>query len=339
MTPPSAAAGGGPWKLRIENTGDVPVRLAADARLLVLEVTPPAGTVLEANDAKKRLASKKAPEAVTVRCALPDDARPSSDEGRDLVIPGKRSWSATVDPLFYCFGPRERRALVAGASIKARFGWPAPPAKAAAKKKPSAPAPPFAASPVGAAVGKVSPVKELEAAPFVLADAVAGAVPVAAPAEPSSPGRALLNISMPESRDAARGIEIETTVTVTNDGDQAAILLWRPETVRFSVSGPLGTTTCGTSAFVGSPIRELYSTIGAKGRASMSLLVTAKCPADTFDEPGIFRVTAILDTSNASARTIGLKTWDGEATAKVPMLLRVRAQRRPATSPTRPSLD
>jgi hypothetical protein len=37
--------GGGPWKLRIENTGDVPVRLAADARLLVLEVTPPPGFV------------------------------------------------------------------------------------------------------------------------------------------------------------------------------------------------------------------------------------------------------------------------------------------------------
>jgi hypothetical protein len=105
------------------------------------------------------------------------------------------------------------------------------------------------------------------------------------------------------------------------------------------VSGPLGTSTCGTSAFVGSPIRELYSTIGPKGRASMSLLITAKCPADTFDEPGIFRVTAILDTSNASARTIGLKTWDGEATAKVPMLLRVRAQRRPGTSATRPTLD
>jgi hypothetical protein len=296
--------------------------------------------VLDPADAKKRAASKKAPEPVTVRCVLPDDARPINDEGRDLVIPGKRSWSATIDPLFYCFGSRERRALVAGATIKAQFGWPAPVAKAAAaKKKPVAPAPPFAAAPVGAAVGKLAPVKALEGTTVTLTDAVASAVPAAPAPEASSPGRAVLTVSMPESRDASRGVEIETTVTVTNDGDQAATFLWRPETVRFNVSGPLGSSTCGTTAVVGSPIRELYSTLGVKGRTSMALLVTAKCPVDTFDEPGVFRVTAILDTSQASARPVGLKTWDGEATAKVPMLLRVRSPRRPGTPQTRPTLD
>ena len=331
---------GGPWKVRIENTGDVPVRLAADPRLLILEITPPAGTVLDPADAKKRVASKKGPETVTVRCALPDDARPINDEGRDLVIPGKRSWSTTIDPLFYCFGPRERRALVAGATITALFGWPATvPKTTAARKRPVASAPPFAASPVGAAVGKVAPAKALEGAPFTLTDAVASAVPGAPPPQVSSPGRAVLVVAMPESRDASRGIEIETTVTVSNEGDQAAVFLWRPETVRFTVSGPLGSSTCGTTAIIDSPIRELYSTLGVKGRASMSLLVTAKCPVDTFDEPGVFRVTAILDTSEASARVVGLKTWDGEATAKVPMLLRVRSQRRPGTPPTRPTLD
>ncbi len=331
---------GGPWKLRVENTGDVPMRLAADPRLLILEITPPVGTELDPAGAKKRASSRKAPEAVTVRCALPDDARPINDEGRDLVVPGKRSWSTTIDPLFYCFGPRERRALVAGATVKAQFGWPAPAAKTAvAKKKPLAPAPPFAAAPVGAAVGKVAPAKALESAPFSLTDAVASAVPAAPVPPASSPGRALLVVSMPESRDTSRGVEIETTVTVSNEGDQAAILLWRPETVRFTVSGPLGSSTCGTTAIVASPIRELYSTLGVKGRTSMSLLVTAKCPADTFDEPGVFRVTGILDTSQASARPIGLKTWDGEIAAKAPMLLRVRSQRRPGTSQARPALD
>ena len=333
-------ASGGPWKLRIENTGDVPMRLAADPRLLVLEVTPPAGTVLDPVDPKKRAPVRKTPDAGTVRCILPADARPVTDEARDLVVPGKRSWSTSIDPLFYCFGARERRALVAGASITAHFGWPEPVAKAAAtRKKPPPLAPPFAAAPVGAAVGKVAPAKELESAPFALTDAIAAAVPAAPGVEPGSPGRAVLRVSMPESRDASRGVEIETTVTVTNDGDQAAIFLWRPETVRFAVSGPLGSSTCGTTAVIESPIRELYSTLGAKARASMALLVTAKCPVDTFDEPGIFRVTATLDTTQASARPVGLKSWDGEATAKVPMLLRVRSPRRPGTNPTRPALD
>lgn len=342
----TTTAGGGWWKLKIENTGDVPVRLAADPRLLVLEVTPPAGTELDPISAKKRPVSKKPPAPsppITVRCALPDDARPVNDEGHDLVIPGKRSWSTSFDPLFYCFGSRERRALVAGAAVKAHFGWPAPVVKtaaAAAKKKPAAPTPPFAAAPVGAAIGKVAPAKDLESAPFTLTDTMSSAVPAAPAPAPSSPGRAVLNVSMPESRDASRGTEIETTVTVTNDGDQAAILLWRPETVRFTVAGPFGSSTCGTTAIIDSPIRELYSTLGPKGRSSMALLVTAKCPVDTFDEPGVFRVTAVLDTSQASARPVGLKTWDGESTAKVPMLLRVRSPRRPGSSAqTRPTLD
>jgi hypothetical protein len=331
--------GGGPWKLRIENTGDVPIRLAADPRLLVLEVTAPAGTVLDPETAKRRPAPKTSPAPITVRCALPDDARPATDEGRDLVVPGKRSWSAIIDPLFYCFGPRERRSLVPGATVKAHFGWPAPLTKTSAtKKKPTLPAPPFAATPVGAAVGQFAPAKALESAPFALTDAVAGVPTPPAPAA-AGPGRAVLVVSMPETRDVSRGIEIESTVTVANDGDQSAILLFRPESVRFSVAGPQGSYSCGTPPVIESPIRELYSTIGVKGRASMSLLLTGKCPADTFDEPGIYRVTAILDTSNASARSIGLKTWDGIATAGTPMLLRVRAPRRPAASTTRPALD
>jgi hypothetical protein len=326
--------GGGPWKLGIENTGDVPIRIAADPRLLILEVTPPVGTVL---DTTPKRPAPKAADPVTVRCALPEDARPATDEGHDLVVPGKRSWSATIDPLFYCFGPRERRALVTGASVKARFGWPAPSTKAAARKKPSPPGPPFAGAPVGTAIGKVAPSKELEGTPFTLGETV-GASTTPAP-EPSPPGRAVVNVSMPETRDVARGVEIETTVTVVNDGDQAATLLFHPDTIRFSVSGPQGSYACGTAPIIASPIRELYSTIGAKGRASLSLLLTAKCPDDTFDEPGVYRVTAILDTSTASARPIGLKTWDGSATARTPMLLRVRAPRQPSAATSHPTLD
>jgi hypothetical protein len=351
--------GGGPWKLRIENAGDVPVRIAADPRLLVLDVTPPAGFV-DPTVKTKRAPSAKAEEPKPARCVLPDDARPSTDEGRDLVVPSKRSWSTNVDPVLYCFGARERAMLVNGATVTAHFGWPAPLAKSTAaatttrgKTKPVVLAPPFVAAPVGAAIGKVAPVKELVSAPVALTENVAGAgsptaataTAAATPSEGSSappplpPGSASLVVSMPDALDVARGNEISSTVTVVNEGDKAAVLLLRAEMLRFNVAGPAGSVACGTTRAVDAPIRELYSTIAPKGRASVGVLVNTLCPADTFDEPGIYRITPVLDTSQASGRTIGLKTWDGEASARAPMLLRVRTPRRPPTSTTRPALD
>lgn len=333
--------GGGPWRLKVENTGDVPVRIAADPRLLVLEVTPPAGFVDEAAAAKAKAARKKVEPPKAVRCELPADARPSTDEGHELVVPAKRSWSATFDPSFYCFGARERAMLVSGATVTAHYGWPAPPLKATTRgrTKPVAPAPPFVAAPVGAAIGKVAPSKDLEATAFALSENVASAPAAAAGTTPTPPGSASLVVSMPASQDAARGAEISTTVTVANEGDKAAILLFRAETLRFTVAGPAGSVSCGNTRPIDSPIRELYSTLGVKGRSSIALLITAMCPADTFDEPGLYRVTPVLDTTNASARSIGLKSWDGTATGKAATLLRVRSARRPATTTTRPALD
>jgi hypothetical protein len=340
--------GGGPWKLRVENTGDVPMRIAADPRLLVLDVTPPADFIDPTAKTKRAAASKvQAPQPV--RCVLPDDARPSTDEGRDLVIPAKRSWSTNLDPLFYCFSARERAMLVSGATVTAHFGWPAPLAKPSARTKPRVIAPPFVVAPVGAAVGKVAPAKALAAAPFTLTESAAPttpATPAAGATAPDSsalpplpPGSASLVVSMPDALDIARGNEVSSTVTVVNEGDKAAVFLLRAEMFRFSVAGPAGSVACGTTRAVDAPIRELYSTIAPKGRASIGLLVDALCPSDTFAEPGVYRVTPTLDTSEASGRSIGLKTWDGEAKARSPMLLRVRSSRRPPTSTTRPALD
>lgn len=329
--------GGGPWKVRIENTGELPVRIAADARLLVLEVTPSPGFVdPTAAKAKRPAAPKKSDEPAVLRCVLPDDARPQVDEGRELVVPGKRSWSATFDPALYCFGARERAALTSGASVKARFGWLAPPPKASAKlsSKPTTPAPPFVAAPVGAAVGKVTSVKALEAAPFTLADNVGSP-----PALPAPSGSETFAVTMADTLDVARGNEVATVVTIANQTDKPVTLLFRPEMLRFSVAGPAGSVACGSQRVVGSPLRELYSTVGVKGRASTSLLLTAVCPRDTFDGSGIYRVTPVLDTSGASGRAVGLKTFDGTITGSAPLLLRVRSPRRAPNSTTRPSLD
>lgn len=331
---------GKPWRLRIENTGEGPVRIPADPRLLVLELTPPAS----AEPAPK--AKKAAAAPATLRCILPSDARPSTDEGSELVVPTKRAWSASFDPLFYCFGARERAALVAGTSVKARFGWPAPkPLPGAKSGTARAPTPPFAVVPVGAAVGKSAPAKELEAAAFTLTEAVT------APKDDdktktakgesdagSEEGAAVtVTLSTPEALDAANGRELGTTVTLTNGAERPITLLYRPDMLQFDVRGPGGSASCGAPRSVAAPIRELFTTVPAKGKASVPVLFTSTCPSGTFDEPGIYRVTPRLDTTEASGRPIGLSTWDGKAAA-APLLVRVRSLRKPAL-PATPKLD
>jgi hypothetical protein len=337
--------GGGPWTLRVENTGEVPVRLVADPRLLALELTRPAEA--EPEPAKKPPGKRKkaAPAATTLRCALPADTRPTSDEGPAIVVPGKRSWSTSFDPLYLCFGARERKALLPGVAITPTYGWPLPAARRG--KAPPAPQAPYAVTPVGAAVGKITPAKQLIGATFMLAEVVTAEPAQAAPAAEAteateateaSAASAQLALSTPEALDVARPTNIATTVTLTNESARAATLLFRPTTVQFKVSGPAGTVSCGTKAEVESPIRELFVTVGARRRAQHTMLLTSVCPPGTFDEPGVYRVVPRLDTTSASGRPLGLRTWDGEIEATRPLLVRVRNPRAPR-QPSRPTLD
>jgi hypothetical protein len=325
VTPSTA---GGPWKMTIENTGDVPVRLAADPRLLVLEVTPPASSVPVPKG------GKKAPAPKTVKCTLPNDTRPSADDGRELVVPPKRSWSATFDPLFYCFGTKERAALLPSSTVTARFGW-TPPKVVARPGKVSFPSPPFVATPMTGGVGPIAPTKEIVSSTFTLSDTFS-TLPQTPPAPEES--RSPLSLSGPAAVDVSRGKQISTTVTVSNTGERPQTLLARPETLAFQVNGPAGSINCGAPRAIENPIRELFSTIAARGKSSLTVLLDATCPPETFDEPGIYRVIPRLDTSAASGRSIGLKTWDGNVQGKVPVLVRVRGQRRPS-APTKPTLD
>lgn len=326
--------GGAPWTLRISNGGELPVRLAADARLLSFEVTPPAGA-----------AGAKASQPVT--CVLPEDGRPASDEGQELVVPAKRSWSMPVDPLLYCFDARARAALVPGAIVKARFGWTS---RGVAKgKAPAKEQAPFVASPVGASVGKLAPAKALESSPFTLTEAQRVSAAPLLPATPGKPAQPAPTAE-PEERpsglalvaaatlDVSRGVDLPVTVTLVNEGDRPAVLVFRPEMIRFRVASPSGTVSCGSTLERASPIRELFATLPPRGRASQTVLLSASCPDGTFDAPGLYRATAILDTSRASGRPIGVKSFDGIVTAKEPTLVRVRAVRRPVPT-KRPVLD
>lgn len=321
--------GGAPWRLRIENKSEGPVRIPADPRLLVLELAPASAASPENGKAKKGV-----PPAAP-RCVLPDDARPFTDDVRELVLPPARSWSATFDPLFHCFGARERAALVAGTVAPPRFGWPAAPSRDAKAQRNAkgAPKAPFAATPVGVSTGRVAALKAIDGESFTLGEAVTAPV-TSSPEDPASAGLVLRG---PDAVDVARGREIATTISLANGSERPISLLYRSDQIQFGVTGPAGLVVCGLPRTVAAPIRELFATVAVGARVDTNVLVTTACPPGTFDDAGVYRVVPRLDTTGTSGRTIGLRTWDGLVVAKTPVLVRVRSSRK--LDQTRPTLD
>lgn len=313
---------GGAWRVRVENTGELPVRVAADLSLLTLEIEPPA-------DPKAR---RRGPTKVS--CALPASARPDNDDDSALVVPGKRAWSAGFDPRLFCFGAKERAALTEGAKVTARFGFPKPRRAKAGAPETS----PFAITPVGAAYGKLAPEKELTQAPFTLAAADLPQPPPAVPQAPPPDGAPTrLVLDMADYVDSQRGKGIGVTLTLANRGERNTTLSFRPGTITFDVDGPQGHVECDRPQKGGTPIRELYTRLGPGGRTALGVLVDVKCPPDTFVAPGIYRVIPILDTREADGFEAGLSTYNGEVRG-APSVVRVREWQRESARP-RPQLD
>jgi hypothetical protein len=310
------AADAARWKLRVVNKGSVPLRLAADARLLSFEIEPDA--------TPGATETPKKPKPVT--CALPADMRPAGDDERVLVLPPGRAFGETFDPQLYCFGATESAALRAGGRVTARMGFS--PGRGKLER-------PFVISPFDGIEPRVAAAKEIAAPSFTLA-ALAPAAPPAASAPLTGPR---LSVALPEWLDANRGAEAAGTVTVSNAGDRPVTLRLRPDTVTFSVATPGGASVrCGRGTAMGTPVRELFDTVPARGSAALPVLLAALCPAATFDQAGLYRVVPTLDTRRASGERIGLATFDGEVVGTRASLLRVRAaQRHPPI--VRPSLE
>lgn len=315
----SADRAAGPWTVRVKNEGAEPVRLAADSRLLSFEVMAPG--------AKK-----------PVRCALPADARPSSDRERELVLLPHRSWSRAVDPGFFCFGAKEAAALVAGATVRATLGFDAPRAARGAKSR--APKPPFVASMLPGA-GAAAGTKRLEAEALTLPEpppATSKSDEGAKPEAPKSEAETRVDLTVSARIDAAFGREVSATVTLKNRDSAALTTLFRPSTVGFEVHGPDGVVTCTQRIVRGSPIAELFSSVGAGASASLTMHVDATCPSDTFARAGVYDVFALFDASGASGTALGLRSFDGTVRSREPARVRIRRSSAAATEPP-PKLD
>lgn len=315
------------WTLRLENTGAVPVRIIADPALLSFEIVPPPSAEpapVVATRAKAKPRATKPPPPL--RCALPSDMRPSNDARGVVLLPGK-AYTDTFDPRLYCFGAREAAALSVGSRLLGRYGF-ASTSKVAA--------PPFAVAPIPEADGTTShaPLKEIHAEPIdVTEDALALPLPRKSPdaqrddarapgSPPSDALAARFALATPERLDGAQAATTTIAVTLTNTGLRAGAVYFRPQTLGFDVFGPDGATHCpavGTRA-----VRELFTSLGPKGKTQLSLLVGPSCPPGTFDVPGIYEMRARLDTRGVTGSPETLHAFEGEAIADGLTLLRVR---------------
>jgi hypothetical protein len=301
----------GPWSLHVANQGPVPVRLAADARWLTLDVTP-----------------RGAPRPV--RCELPADMRPDDELESDLVVPPGRAYAESFEPRLYCFGAK-LDALAPGAMVVARLGWTGGP--------PSAP--PFAVAPIDGVEPAVSSLKVIDGLPIALPDDPTPA-PEPAPAPTGSAAatesEARLALTGTPTIDSVAPESIEITLTLRNQGTEPAIVRLRPETLAFDVIAPDSVQTCVWPTVPGAPLREAYTRLGPHGSASLSVLLSAYCSGHALDQAGLYVVTPRLDTRRASGASIGYRTFDDLVVAATPTIVRLRRGNAPR-SLRRPRLE
>ena len=278
---------GGPWTLRVTNAGDVPVMLAADGRLLSLEVTPRG-------------------ERKPVRCELPADMRPADDLDRSLVLPAGRAYSEIIQPRLYCFGERALDALAPGAIVVAHLGWPAGSRGETHQ----------VVWPIDGVQPALAALPVLTAPPVALPDEpTAMAAPVGEPVS--------LRVSGPRTVDAATFGSLSVTVTLHNDGPRPVRVRFRPEDLAFEVSTSRGVEHCAWPMPPTAPMRELFSTLAPHGSASLNLLLEEYCNRRSFDQPGLVVVRPKLDTRKGGGAEIGLRTFDGQVIATSPTVVRL----------------
>jgi len=301
----------------VTNNGDVPVRFAADGRLLAFEVPKP-----EDPDAP---AAKKKAKAPPIVCKLPPALRPTGvvEDRAVLLGPGAR-YEEVVSPALYCFSQAAAAALVPGATVTATLGFPWP---ATHGPKNAPPAPPFIAEPA-VSNPAVSPIKELVSEPFVLsAAAVASAAAESAKVE-SDPNAPRLELTAPARVDTDNELTVGMTLTVKNVGKRPTLVHLRRDNLVFEVDGPSGSAHCGFPADQRRVPREAFAPLAAGASRTIDVWVGEMCSDIVFDRPGLYRVWPSLAFSKPSEPS-SIKVWTETVTAKEPVLVRVKEGRLP----------
>lgn len=314
-----APAPGGLFQLVATNTGDEVLRFGADIRLARLEVTPPFALPEPGARAKP-----KAPKMV--ECSLPADARLSDipHERAVLLEPGD-SWREVFDPALFCFGKKEREALVPGATVVVKFGFL--PVRVAKGKLPP---PPHVAAPT-ALEPSVHGVRELvaEAFTFVKDQPEVSPSPTTETTnvdlDPSAPK---LSVSTTSHLDAKDERAVALSTTLRNTGKRPMLVHLRRDQLFFDVEGPTGLYRCGPSNALRAVPRDFFRKFSPHQSRVFSLRLAEICPNGAFSRPGLYRVRAGVFVTDGGADP-SLGAFQGIAISEETTLVRVRTGPRP----------
>lgn len=385
------------WTLRIDNEGTQRIRIAADIRLLSIQIQKPGSR------AWRRC--KPAPGQTPTRFPA----------ARELYLAPGESWVEEFDPRLFCFGA-EGDLLRGGTTVRFRFGFDPRGGRAdrepfvvqGTDSPPSFPAarqlivptivlshlPPEAtraeALPAGASRANAPLPKTLPPPPPPGAGAPAGQHadgerrdgPGPRASRGSSRDRSALELAAEKEqlekekeveRRLARERELATTyaeppiperpvdrmapdldlyvdrwssggaprdlmlrIHAKNEGGRALAAVLRSRMLRFRVEGPLvsDNKTTGTTECIvddrshGVPV-EMVRNYRPGDRLQIPFLLAEVCPRGTFDRPGLYRVTPLLESSIEGEAVKHQDAFQGRVRALQPALARIGASRLP----------
>lgn len=313
-----------PWAFAVVNRGTEAAQVDFDARLLTLEVTPPADPKAKPNQKPKK----------AIVCRLPGDVVPSSvDPALALKLEPGEGLVENFDPRLYCLG---KVALTEGAVVKPRFGW-APKMKVSWKngKREEAPgtqSEPFVAEPIEAkgslpqngGDSSERRIKELTGSELTLGSDFKASKADEPPPDPSG---LVFTLAGGDATDEGAAV---ATATIANRGKKKQDLYFRRELVTYEVSGPDGVFHCDPEPDLRSPDRSAFQTLRPGGKFSAVSRLIEMCPAHTFARPGLYLVHARFDANDAGTE-FGLRAFTGRLLSQKPAVLRVREGELPFT--------
>ena len=307
---------GMPWRMRILNQGDEPVRLATDPRLLWFDVKVPG-------------ARKK------TTCRIPKGLFPFRvDPDFAVVLEPDRAFALEFDPRLYCFAAGPQKKLVPGALVTPHFGWPEKTKtvwrKGKRVKKKLDQFPPFAVEPV-AEETDVEKTKGIVGTPFALRSTYAdwtGHTPLPKEGEGEKPDPTPLALTMSRGSDARAERTATVAVKLRNRSKRSLRVYFRRELVSFEIMGPDGLVVCNPKPDDRAPDRQAFLRMRPGRTMTIHSRLVELCPRDTFGRPGLYLINAWLDATDAGHR-FGIDAFTGRIPTTRPAAVRIRSGTKP----------
>jgi hypothetical protein len=198
--------------------------------------------------------------------------------------------------------------------------------------------PPFAVQSIEGIEPELASLKAIDSMPVAVPDDPPTSFSVLTTVPADDPDPAKLALKGPVSLDASSPANVTIGVSLRNEGKRPVTLRFRPETLRFEVTGPGGVDDCPWPSSPGAPTRELFTTLRPGGATDLAIVLGEYCDSRVFNRPGLIVVRPVMDTRRASGADLALRTFDGRVIATTPTLIRLHQGIKPPKLP-RPRLE